>query len=61
MRGCPTLKNAYFYGTSLTDVGVRTLVASKLVASLKAVGVSSHVTKVKLVAHMSLLLKSPKC
>jgi len=55
------LKNAYFYGTSLTDVGVRTLVASKLVASLKAVGVSSHVTKVKLVAHMSLLLKSPKC
>ena len=47
LKGCPQLKNVYFCGTSVTDSGIRQLLASKLVASVKHLGVSEHVTKAR--------------
>jgi len=44
LRGCPMLKNVYFHGTSVTDIGIRAIIASKLVSSLKIIGLSDHVT-----------------
>jgi len=44
MVGCPCLKKIFLYDTSVTNLGIRNILASKLISTLKVIGVSSHIT-----------------
>lgn len=44
IHGCPNLKNLYVFHTSVTDAGVAAVIASKLVCTIKSLGVSEHVS-----------------